>query len=334
MRKKIILSSIAIIAVVGGVAAMSAYEAHVINVTAKIENALKVIPPEEMTFGTVFPQEKMVNPLLITTSDSFCSSTQTRVTSIDYKIVQKPKPIWPQTLDCKESHLGIDFENIDEARAYCHEYPENLDCCYPSLCPYLSKTIIDVDPEPYTDYGVPAFHNPEDPSSVALGTIDKFEDTEDFWLIDLDVPCFEGMCAQDWTHQGWELDPALESETFGCDLWIEVTDIYGGWSEKEEACINSGGTVTTRSCCLIVGDFPDECSVGACSCSPEYSHEVRACDCGEGKCFDGNTCINEEVSNCGDGVINGDEECEIHTDCPGYPYQYCIDCICRPLKLD
>lgn len=226
MKKKILLSIIAVATVIGGVAAMSAYEAHVINVTAKIENALKVIPPSELVFGTVFPQEYFQKPLMVTVSESFCDPEQTRVSTIDYKIVQKPKPIWPQTLDCKESHLGIDFENIDEARAYCHEYPENLDCCYPSLCPYLSKTIVDFDPEPYTDYGVPAFHDPNDPSSIAKGTIDRDEDQDDFWLIDLDVPCFEGMCAQDWIHYGWELDPTLESEIFGCDLWIEVTDIY------------------------------------------------------------------------------------------------------------
>jgi len=226
MKKKIILGLITVIAITGSVAAFSAFEAHIINVTAHIENALRVIAPEEMTFGTVFPQEKMEELFLITTSDSFCAPDQTRVTSIDYKIVQKPKPIWPIPENCELT--GLQEVTLDEARVYCHQYSEDLECCYPSLCPYLSKTIIDPDPEPYTDYGVPAFHDPDDPSSIATGTIDKFEDPEDFWLIDLDVPCFEGMCAQDWTHQGWELDPALESEIFGCDLWVEVTGIYGG----------------------------------------------------------------------------------------------------------
>ena len=55
MKKKILLSIIAVATVIGGVAAMSAYEAHVVNVTAHIENALKVIPPEKLVFGTVFP---------------------------------------------------------------------------------------------------------------------------------------------------------------------------------------------------------------------------------------------------------------------------------------
>jgi len=33
------------------------------------------------------------------------------------------------------------------------------------------------------------------------------------------------MCAQDWIHYGYELDPSQESQIFGCDLWIEVTGI-------------------------------------------------------------------------------------------------------------
>ena len=58
----------------------------------------------------------------------------------------------------------------------------------------------------------------------------------------------------------------------------------------EMKCINSGGTVSTEMCCNSVGDFPNTCLVGACGCSLEYSHEVKTCDCGEGKCFDGDTC--------------------------------------------
>ena len=62
---------------------------------------------------------------------------------------------------------------------------------------------------------------------------------------------------------------------------------------KEQACIDSGGTVETASCCTTTGDFPDLCVVGACGCSAENSHEVKVCNCGEGKCFDGETCVAE-----------------------------------------
>jgi hypothetical protein len=61
-------------------------------------------------------------------------------------------------------------------------------------------------------------------------------------------------------------------------------------SATEQACINSGGTVKTSSCCKAVSDFPNTCLIGACGCAPTSSHEVKVCECPEGKCFDGNTC--------------------------------------------
>ena len=60
---------------------------------------------------------------------------------------------------------------------------------------------------------------------------------------------------------------------------------------EEQACEDSGGTVTEGLCCLSTEDFPNLCLIGACGCSPENSHEVKVCDCGEGKCFDGDACI-------------------------------------------
>jgi len=54
--KKVILIVAALILVVSGVAAVSAYEAHTINVKAHVENALTV-DTTEVNFGTVFPEE-------------------------------------------------------------------------------------------------------------------------------------------------------------------------------------------------------------------------------------------------------------------------------------
>ncbi|MBN2330548.1 MAG: hypothetical protein JXC85_01925 [Candidatus Aenigmarchaeota archaeon] len=59
---------------------------------------------------------------------------------------------------------------------------------------------------------------------------------------------------------------------------------------KEKACTESGGVVSSAMCCLSAGDFPSSCLIGACGCAPGNSHEVKTCDCGEGKCFDGNEC--------------------------------------------
>lgn len=56
MKKKLLLIIAALVMVVSGVAAVSAYEAHLINVTAHVENALDV-DTTAIDFGTVFPQE-------------------------------------------------------------------------------------------------------------------------------------------------------------------------------------------------------------------------------------------------------------------------------------
>lgn len=62
-------------------------------------------------------------------------------------------------------------------------------------------------------------------------------------------------------------------------------------SNIEKGCVNSGGTVTEGLCCLMTEDFPNSCLIGACGCSPENSHSVKGCDCGEGMCFDGEKCV-------------------------------------------
>lgn len=85
---------------------------------------------------------------------------------------------------------------------------------------------------------------------------------------------------------------------------------------KEQACVNSGGTVTTGLCCLQTNDFPNLCTVGACGCSPDNSHEVNICNCGAGKCFDGNACA---------PIVNSFEECAE----AGYPVMESLPRQCR-----
>ena len=208
MTKKIILGLVAVVVVVGGVAAMSAYEAHVINVTAKIENALSVVT-DPIQFGTVFPQEKLYKNLIVQLSGSFL--TADRVDDVEYVIKQKPKPRMPEDAVYCHENSPMDPSNPDD---------DYYNFCYPVLCEYLSKTPDDDVPN---DTGLSAFHSM---GRMAYGYLSKADnDQVDNWIIDLDVPCFEGQCAQDWDHQGWELPARLESEVFGCDLWIEVTGI-------------------------------------------------------------------------------------------------------------
>ena len=80
------IGSIALIVI--GAAAFSAFESHIINVTARIENAL-LVEEEAIDFGTVFPQELLEETLRIAMSDSFFE--EPRVDDIEYVIKQKPK---------------------------------------------------------------------------------------------------------------------------------------------------------------------------------------------------------------------------------------------------
>jgi len=213
MAKKILLIIITLLIVVGCVAALSAFEAHVINVTAHIENALRV-SDEELDFGTVFPQEYLEREFTISLSSSFLSAN--RVDDVDYIIAQKPR--------CKDWS--------DDEPPICLEYCE-------SLCKFLSKLNIEEDEDEginendidaksyYQEGGIGVCTPPDKPCCIrpqeASGRLAKSEeDTEDRWVVDLKVPPIEGFVGQDWPEDC----PTIEAEaSYCCELWVEVTGI-------------------------------------------------------------------------------------------------------------
>ena len=139
MAKKLLMALVAVLAVAGGIAALSAYEAHVINVTAHIENALDV-PTTAINLGTVFPQEYVLSDAFtFGMSDSFLKEED--VTGISYVIKQKPK--------CKNTD-GL-YAPVDYAT---HECPDGY-TAMPTLCPFLSKT--DADPDDINDISHPSY---------------------------------------------------------------------------------------------------------------------------------------------------------------------------------
>ena len=81
--KKVILIITAIVMVASGVAAVSAYEAHTVNVIAKVENAISV-STNETDFGTVFPEEWISQHFSANLSDSFCE--QDRVNTVNISV--------------------------------------------------------------------------------------------------------------------------------------------------------------------------------------------------------------------------------------------------------
>lgn len=82
----------AIALVASGVAAVSAYEAHLINVRSHVELAMNV-PRAPLDFGTVFPEEWMLKEFTVQTSGSFCNEFQTRVGDIEYEVWVEWKPL-------------------------------------------------------------------------------------------------------------------------------------------------------------------------------------------------------------------------------------------------
>ena len=123
--KKIILGFGAFLMVVSGVAAVSAYEAHTVNVTAKVENALYCgAPTLGLRYGTVFPEEWLVKDFAIGVSTSFCEwPEQHRVFEIDYNIYVAEKPGYLWLGDCL--YIGVDV--TDPAKRFPRDTGGELD---------------------------------------------------------------------------------------------------------------------------------------------------------------------------------------------------------------
>ena len=230
----------------------AAFEAHVINVTAKIENALAV-STDAIDFGTVFPQEHLEKPLGIWLSDSFMK--EDRVDDVEYFIRQKPKcavtaengTVMLPNFPTATGHITVVNGQV---KIDCGPDPRPLDPTgqplptgstwgvLPSLCPYISK-----EGEDRNDGDTPSFHQPWQIVNGQIvwldtpGRLAKSEqDIKDEWVIDLAVPCFGGFCAQDWADFVHGINPnadpkdytqpiANEHKIFGCDLWVEVTKV-------------------------------------------------------------------------------------------------------------
>jgi hypothetical protein len=99
--KKIVLPILALVLIASGVTAVSAYEAHLINVESHVENALSVTPTH-IDFGNVFPEEWLSENLTVQTSQSFRDENQDRVTSVNYSV-------WVEWKTCP----GMDYAYLD-----------------------------------------------------------------------------------------------------------------------------------------------------------------------------------------------------------------------------
>ena len=104
------------------------------------------------------------------------------------------------------------------------------------LCKFLSKLPTATETG---DVGEPSYYNPGDPKatptpippfcatptpSPAVGSLGG-EDISDEWKVDLKVPPVVGSIGQDWPVSCKDWTVANDGQDYGCDLWIEVTNI-------------------------------------------------------------------------------------------------------------
>ena len=223
---------------------VAAFEAHVINVTASIDNALSV-PIKSLDFGTIFPQEELDKEFDVSLSQTFLADG--RYDGVRYFIRQKPKCARRATAPGSLPP----FEQVvhgPNGRFLCAD-PVNY-MLMPLLCPYLSKAEVSTDGQSENDGPkLASFHGPITNLGWREHIAERFEvrgrlmsadDNDDKWQIGVAVPCFgDNQCAQDWASfvashnptadpNAYIQHPDNEHLIFGCDLWLEVASYVDG----------------------------------------------------------------------------------------------------------
>ena len=112
MIRSAILALTLIGALVSGVGMVSAFEALLVNVEAKVENAVAIDGGGTLLFGTVFPEEFIKKSFLVTFSGSFSQVDQTRVEHLDYEVWVEDKGA-PYL--CMADFMYIGIENLNFA---------------------------------------------------------------------------------------------------------------------------------------------------------------------------------------------------------------------------
>jgi hypothetical protein len=233
--KKVILILAAIVLVASGVAAVSAYEAHVINVKAHVENALSV-NTSDVNFGTVFPQEWIVKHREVRLSDSAETELEDDLVAVNFTFFAE----WKKCADMTGYYYDNDTDTWDGGTAnYCNWMGDFL---------YVGW---DVDGQaPSMTLVGPAQAGP--PSAQEILTSGRLTDGDAHQLyIAIDVPVFEGFynpltdpepkpsglddptyIVPDGSRMYTDMarHPAYDAEgmDFGIDLKIQVTGIDRG----------------------------------------------------------------------------------------------------------
>ena len=236
--KKVLLVLVVVVLVLSGVAAVSAYEAQIINVHAHVENAMAV-RAAKIDFGTVFPEEWVTVNFTVGTSDSFCAPTQNRTYNITYSIFAEWKLL---------SNNGTPNDPADDTY-----YPWLGDALYVGIDAQIPKpklaggNLTCVGPPPATQPGAVWVMDSPRPLQKVDAPPHGYNLNDLIW-VGLDVPVFEGyyneltdMLQEDGSYlpkpSGLD-DPTLviletdvdryfpDGVDLGLDLKFQVTNIW------------------------------------------------------------------------------------------------------------
>jgi len=219
MQKRKINLIIFGITILGGLVLLI-FQINILKVSAQIDSAL-ILSPGNLPYGIVFPQEKLDKTFSLSLNESVAEA-------VDYQINQTPKPRAPADTDfCRQNNPANPADPNDPYYVKC----------YPVICGQLSET---PDGVPANDFGIQA---PHDLSAIASGHLDE-SDTSDTWTVNLAVPCFEGQCGQDYDPAVYRqpLPASLKGQAFGCDLWVQVTDVTEETTLKTTRLENKDGS--------------------------------------------------------------------------------------------
>jgi hypothetical protein len=135
-------------------------------------------------------------------------------------------------------------------------------------------------------------------------------------------------------------EPMSYSPSIGINRTFEIqgtalVEVTIESTKREQTCMISGGTIGAELCCKSSEDFPNSCLIGACGCSPADSHEVKVCNCGIDKCFDGNKCLGtgeQDITFCQPSQRQGDACFQIYDPVCAKVNIQCIKAPCDPIR--
>lgn len=118
--------------------------------------------------------------------------------------------VFPQETLSKEFDISFsdEFYQLNQGDRVVYKMKEEAKPgVNPDLCSHIDEKIDGV------------LTNPLKPEFLTLN-----QDETDLVTVELTVPCFLGMC--ELGYNGPTLNPVLQGDIFGCDLWVEVSDVF------------------------------------------------------------------------------------------------------------